>query len=261
MSIWLRLANRLILEDSRDPIDPEQRRRETIELPTGLMEAWVFDSNKARNGAPNLFALKFPGAGGRAERGGSHPCEVLSPNDHQVWTINPPGYGGSEGTASVKNMPHVSSGSWKAIAESAGDAPTIVCSSSLGGVYAMYVAAEFPVAGVFMRNPPPLHQMIRGRYSWWNFGLLTGKVVDQIPSEMDVIANAKKATAPLFMVTCDDDRIVPPKYQQMICDAYGGPITKFEIAGGRHHTPVPEEQAQDYCRAIAEWGKTVLGDC
>ena len=100
MSIWLRIANRMILDNSRDYVDPEERVRVPITAGDDEFEAWLWKSEYE----PDLFVLKFPGTGGRAERGGPHPAEVILPERHEVWTINPPGYGTSEGSACITKM-------------------------------------------------------------------------------------------------------------------------------------------------------------
>lgn len=261
MSLWLRIANRLILENTTHYVDAEDRQRQLIETSSGNMEAWIVRSIRQAKNRAALYVLKFPGTGGRAERGGSHPCEVLSPNDYEVWTINPPGYGGSQGVACITNISEVSQKSWQAIATHASETPIVVVGNSLGSMYALHVAARFPVAGVFLRNPTPLTEMILGRYSWWNFGLFTRKVCAQIPPDVRVLPNAGQATAPLFMVTSTHDRLVPPRYQQMLADAYAGNVTVFEIENADHHTPIPEDQIPAYTAALEDWRKELRLDC
>ena len=245
----LRLANRLILDNSSDTIDPEDRRRVAISCGPDEIEAWVSES---RSATPDVFCLKFPGTGGRAERAGPHPAEAISPGSFEVWTINPPGYGTSSGSACVSKMPLVCDSTWQAIFERANGKPIIVTGNSLGCLYALYVAARFSCAGIMLRNPAPVPQLIRGKYSWWNFGLanLVGK---QIPSTMDAINNAISCQAPALFVTSEDDRMIPPRYQQMVFDAYSGDSETFTIRDADHHTPVPENQIQGYKESILRW--------
>ncbi|MGI9517311.1 MAG: alpha/beta fold hydrolase [Pirellulaceae bacterium] len=249
MSIWLRIANRMILDNTRDYVDPEDRVRVPIAAGEDEIEAWLWRSESE----PKLFVLKFPGTGGRAERGGPHPAEVISPERHEVWTINPPGYGTGGGSACVTKMASTCEAAWQTIREQAGNVPIILTGNSLGCSYALYVAARYPVAGVFLRNPVPLHELITGRYSWWNFGLGSRKIRDQVPDEMDAIKNAKQANAPAFFVTSEKDRMIPPVYQQMIFDAYAGPHAMYVIRDADHHTPIDEEEVDDYVDAIRSW--------
>lgn len=263
MSILLRLANRMILSNTRHEIDPEARGRVAIPCGHDEIEAWTVSKHAAaapQSGdtrQPQLFLLKFPGTGGRAERGGPHPGELLGLASYEVWTINPPGYGTSVGAACVKKMPATCDAAWSAISERAAGKPVLVTGNSLGGMYALYVAARYPVAGVFLRNPAPVHELIRGEYSWWNFGLAARWIGAQVPDEMNSISNARRCSAPAFFVMSENDRTVPPKYQQQIVDNYGGKTTTFTLCDAEHHTPVSEKQADNYRASVACWREAI----
>ena len=144
MSFWLRIADKMILDQSRDPIDPEDRRRATIEVSSGKMEAWIWSECSGAEEQPSFLALKFPGAGGRAERGGPHPCDIFRDSPFDVWTINPPGYGGSDGQASVAHMVETAECAWQAIKLAADSAPVIVVGNSLGCLYAPVCGSQAP---------------------------------------------------------------------------------------------------------------------
>jgi pimeloyl-ACP methyl ester carboxylesterase len=252
MSLTLRLANRLILCDTRHYIDPEDRTRVVIPGRGDKIEAWIINAEAE----PDFFCLKFPGTGGRAERAGPHPCEVLTGN-FEVWAINPPGYGTSSGRACVRKMIETCESAWAAIEKRAAGRPVIVTGNSLGGMYALFVAARFPVSGVLLRNPAPVHQLIRGKYSWWNAGLASRLVGSHVPQAMDAVVNARNCSAHALFVISERDRMVPRKYQNMIIDQYGGPSSQFLIRGADHHHPVPQEILQSYQASLAEWGQSL----
>lgn len=250
MSLLLRIANRLILGNSTNHIDPEDRRREAFSCDADEMEAWVTESD---SDSRHLFCLKFPGTGGRAERAGPHPCEIVSPDGHETWAINPPGYGTSSGSASVSKMPQVCDAAWQAVQHRAAGTPVIVTGNSLGCMYALYVAARYPIAGLLLRNPAPVHQLIRRRYSWWSLGL-ANYVSDQVPEAMDAVANSRRSSVPALFVTSDRDRKIPPAIQQEVFSAYGGDLEVFTLQDADHHTPLSEDQMEDYKNAVIDWG-------
>ena len=254
-SIWLRVADKSILVPTQHEVDPGTKERQVIPFGTEQIEAWVqssecFDSCKA------LAALKFPGAGGRAERGGPHPCELMS-DEFVVWTVNPPGYGGSGGRASLANIGPTADYSYQAFCKVHGGRQTIVVGNSIGCLYALHVASRHPVDGVYLRNPPPLRQLIMGRHTWWNLGMVSRRLCRHLPDDIDALANAAKSAAPLLMITCEDDRVVPKAYQQLIYDAYAGPKTQFLIPGADHHETFNEDQQGDYDRSLGEFSHRV----
>ena len=59
------------------------------------------------------------------------------------------------------------------------------------------------------------------------------------------------------MITSDSDRVVPPKYQDMVADAYNGPLIRFVLQDADHATPVPEEQLADYKVALQQWQQLI----
>lgn len=248
MSIRLRLANRLILSNTQHPIDPENRERVAIPCGSDEMEAWVVQKGTQ----PEVVCLKFPGTGGRAEHAGPHPCELIS-DQYSVWTINPPGYGTSTGNACVKKMIATCDNAWKAIQHKADGRPILVSGNSLGCMYALYIAARFKVAGLFLRNPAPVHQLIKGKHSWWNAGFAYRHIASQVPAEMDAVQNAQHCQTPLFFLTSAMDRTVPPNIQEQVFDQYAGKKTKFTIPDADHHHPVPEPLVEEYLTAVKTW--------
>jgi pimeloyl-ACP methyl ester carboxylesterase len=241
-----RIADRLILQPTRDPIDPEGKEREWIETSNGRVEAWKIQSNGDRSGV-DLLAIKFPGTGGRAERAGPHPFEIWADCNAEVWTINPTGYGGSEGVASMKHVATTCDAVWRHIRSANPRQPIVLIGNSLGCVSALYLAARVRATGLFLRNPVPIHQMIseRPRYNWWNFGMAR-LVARQVPSELDAIANAAQSKCPAFFLRSEADRVVPATYQRRIFESYQGEWTEFVLRAADHHHSVPEAQAQDY---------------
>ena len=252
MSILSWIADKLILKPSTHPIDPDGKRRELIETPDGNVEAWVSKHLQSNPDEPvEVVVLKFPGAAGRAERSGVHPAEVFQVNA-EIWTVNPKGYGGSSGPASIKYFPITATVAFDKIKSVWPDLPIAVVGNSLGCISALYLGACRPVSAIMLRNPPPLQQMIceRPRYAAWNFGL-SRWIANEVPKELDCIANAKLSKTPCLFVQSELDRVVPTKYQNLIVDAYTGPKRLFQIAGVGHQGMVGEEQQNDYFEALS----------
>jgi hypothetical protein len=55
----------------------------------------------------------------------------------------------------------------------------------------VHLAANGRLRGLFLQNPPPLAQLIRGRYGWWNLWLLAGPIAWGVPCSLDTLANAR----------------------------------------------------------------------
>ena len=251
------LADKMIFEATRNPVESKGGVRQSIGFSGGSFEAWVI-SELASNSEQSVFALKFPGTGGRAERGGPHPLDLIRPDNHEVWTINPPGYGGSDGRPSLKSIVEVCDAAWQSFADRAGTHRKLVVGNSLGCMYALYVAARYPVDGIFIRNPVPLREIILGRYSWWNLGIGARMVANQVPRKMDSIQNAEKCKAPALFVMSELDRVIPPEYQQQIIDSYAGPKNVFVVDRADHHESVPEEQVEEYVNSVTQFGNRML---
>jgi len=96
----------------------------------------------------------------------------------------------------------------------------------------------------------------RPRYSRWSFGF-SKLIANQIPAQLDSVANAAKCSAPCLFVRSEQDTVVPPRYQDMIIDAFGGPHREFEIQAADHADPIPEHQHDDFLEAIGWLGDQI----
>ncbi len=253
-----RLADRLVLCSSTNFIDPEDRIRREFPFDDGHLEIFECYRNEVE-GAPGLVVLKFPGTGGRAERAGPHPAELVNGYSKVVWTFNPAGYGGSSGRASLQTLSRQCDALMEHVTSCFPGWNILLTGNSLGCISALYLAARHPVVGVYLRNPPPLAAMIseRQRYNWWNFG--TARFVgDMVPGELDSVANARQCKVPCLFLQSGQDTVVPVEFQDRIIEAWQGEKFKFVIPGAEHHERVPEELADEYLNLMQEFFKTFL---
>ncbi len=94
------LLDRMVLRPSRHPIEHPTQQREMLDFGGRKLECFV-QRNFEPDQSPELLVLKFPGTAGRAERSTGFPMSLMQEHRVEIWTWNPPGYGRSEGRASL----------------------------------------------------------------------------------------------------------------------------------------------------------------
>ncbi len=254
-----RFADRCIFCPTTDKLPTEGKTRRAIPFRGGELEVWTqrtdslaADGNRAAQGAePQLFVLKLSGTAGRAERATLHPFEVWSDIAGEVWAANPPGYGGSTGPATLTTFAAAAGAVFDELQRVAAGRPIVVTGNSLGTATALHLAANHQdIAAVILRNPPPLRELIRGKFGWRTLGLGPLLVGSRIPPELDSIANARRAIAPAVILTSLKDRMVPPAIQRHVIDAYAGPKRLVELADADHAFELTEEQQYEYADAL-----------
>jgi len=260
-----RLTDKLVLQPTRHALPTEGKSRRLVEFGGGRLEVWiqrteaqVAASGSTSSAEPELFILKLPGTGGRAERASPHPAEAWPDRAAEVWAFNPPGYGGSEGRASLQTLYPAVKAVFAQLEREAAGRPIILTGNSLGTLGALALAAEHSVAGLVLRNPLPLRELIIGEYGWWNLSLGARLVARHVPRELDGLANSAKATAPAVIISSGRDTLVPQRYQRQIIAAYGGATRVQLLAEADHACPLEEHEMPAY-RAHLEWLKEQVG--
>jgi fermentation-respiration switch protein FrsA (DUF1100 family) len=252
--VWLglvvfgRLADRFILWPSHEPIAAGAAQRHAIAMPDGSeVEAWVMH---ARSAAPKRYLIRFYGNADRAENWADSESRDW-PDDVESWAVNYPGYGSSTGTASLAGVARSALAAYDEIAKRSPGAAIYVVGTSLGTTAALHIAAERKVAGLVLFNPPPLRELVLGRFGWWNLWLLAYPVALTIPHELDSLGNAKRATAPALFVLSEDDEVVPHPYHLRISDAYAGPKETISRPGAGHNDPLEPPALASYHAALS----------
>jgi len=243
-------ADRLLLYPTTDAIDAGTAVRRTICVAGANLEIWTARSSAAND--PAAYVLDFTGNATRAEWIAGDLADLWSGASAEVWVVNYPGYGQSTGPATLKGIPAAALAAYDALCQHANGKPIYVSGESLGTTAALYVAASRPVAGLVLKNPPPLRQLILGRFGWWNLWLLAGPVALQIPRELDSLANARRVHAPAVFVMADADEVALPAYQRMVLGAYAGPKQVVTLKGAGHNS-IMSPEATDQLRQALDW--------
>jgi pimeloyl-ACP methyl ester carboxylesterase len=194
----------------------------------------------------DVFVLKFPGTGGRAERLNHSPLDAWLDLKGDVWSVNPPGYGGSSGQASLSKVANTADAVYAKIRAESGGRPLIVVGNSLGCIATLYLAANYEVDAIVLRNPPPLRQLIVGKHGWWNLWVGAMLVSQQVPDYLCSISNAERSRVPALFVSSRKDTIVPPNYQVRVMRAYAGPKRIVRLREANHSTPLNSEEQRRY---------------
>jgi pimeloyl-ACP methyl ester carboxylesterase len=232
-------ANRMLLHPSRHAIDAGDAVRLTVPHNGRAIEIWSARSSAlARDAEPRAYVLEFCGNATRAEEIAQFVAQRWQKHPVEVWVMNYPGFGGSEGRAELKTIAPSATATYDELARRAGGRPIFVEANSMGTVPALHVAANRPVAGLVLQNPPPLRRLILQRYGWWNLWLAAGPIALQVPGDLDSLASARGVQAPAVFLVGERDSLVPPTYQQLVIDAYAGPKQVIHMRDTTHWQPV-----------------------
>lgn len=246
---WLDLC---VLYPTTEPISAGEAVRRTVSFQKGNLEIWVRSTGAVASGRPDFYLLCFYGNGTRAEEG--IQIDLFPDKSLEVWGVNYPGYGGSTGPARLAKVGPAALAAFDALARIAGDRPILLAGFSLGTAAALYVAAHRPVVGVILQDPPALRQMIVGEYGWWNLWLLAGPLVLKVPAALDSVAKAKTAHVPAIFIVDERDKLVLPKYQKLVFQAYAGQKQVISVPHAGHVSPL----AGSVLSQVQKWTDNLL---
>jgi pimeloyl-ACP methyl ester carboxylesterase len=254
------LTDRIILEPSRHEIAVAQKRRLLLRHGEGQLEVWVHRAGPGgEKQKPDLYVLKFPGTASRAEDSSDLVDSCWPDLNIEVWAVNPPGYGGSSGAASLRHIPSMASRALDELKPRALGRPLVIAGGSLGCVSALYLAARNDhVDGLLLQNPPALREVIHAQSAWWHFAWARSLIARQIPAVLDSIKNASEARAPAVFLVALQDRIVPAIHQRQIIEAYAGPKQVLDRPDADHDTPLHAADVQEL-QSLATWLKQSMG--
>ena len=247
------LPDHLILFPTRTPINAGGAVRRTIPFENGQLEVWIAQSRLARfKGAADMYVLRFYGNADRAERWPAEEAEMWNDRAVEVWGMNYPGFGGSTGPTRLSRIGPAALAAFDELKRHAADRPIVPFGTSIGATATLHIAAQRPVVGLILQNPPPLREMILRRFGWWNLWLLAGPVALQMPKDLDSIRNAKAIRAPAIFLLAEKDEVVPPHYQKLVVDAYTGKKRVIQLPGAYHNDPIESTALANLNNAV-DW--------
>ena len=258
-----RLLDRMVLRPTRDPVEPEDQQRVWLTVAGQPLECYVHAADPhepvSECAPPDCLVLKFPGTQGRAERATRYPLPLLPASGlrGEVWTWNPPGYGLCAGRASLQRMAEASLEFSRQAIERRASASTkvILCGNSLGSVTALNVAARMSLpgaAGLVLRNPPPLTPVVKRIARTYPLGRLADRIAESLIEAMNAPITAAQVTLPAVFLQSGEDRVVPPRLQQQVHDAYAGEKRIVTLHGLDHHE-LPDESHEAAHREAIDW--------
>jgi pimeloyl-ACP methyl ester carboxylesterase len=247
------LPDHLILFPTTAPLDTHGAIRKVLPFQKGELELWTARSQLAqRHGRPDVYVLRFYGNADRADRWVVAEAEAWNGRAVEIWGMNYPGFGGSTGPARLSRIGPAALTAFDELSRSAGQRPIVLFGASIGTAPALHVAANRPVAGLILHNPPALRQMILRQFGWWNLWLLAGPVALKIPRDLDSIANSGAIHAPAIFLLAEQDEVVAPRYHRMVVDAYAGEKRVITLPGAHHNSPIEGAALADLCKAL-DW--------
>jgi alpha-beta hydrolase superfamily lysophospholipase len=248
------LCDRVILGRPGPPAaDLAGATRHVIHADGRAIEYAAARSPGARDGRePAALVLFFVGKGDFGDRWTSAVAGSWGRRPVEVWGMNYPGFGGSDGPPRLDRVVPEALAFYDAARAAAGDRPIYIHAGSFGTTVAMAVAARRPVAGLVLQNPPPLRQLITGHYGWWNLWLIAGPMSRQIPPELDSLANASRVHAPAVFLCSGADATIPPEYHRRVINACAGPHHLIDIPAAGHSDPLPRDAAAQLDREM-DW--------
>lgn len=180
--------------------------------------------------AAQFTFLAFHGnAGNVADR--AMVYEFLRDTPANVLALEYRGYGRSEGRPSERGIYRDADAAYLYLVNTKGkDAKTIISfGQSLGTAVAARLAAHHEVGGVVMEAPFPSASRVARKFYWFlpGVGLL-------LHSQFDTKERLKRINAPILIVHCKQDPVLPFQFGLEVYNAARGPKDFLEINGQCH---------------------------
>lgn len=220
--VWSgRVADWLVLSPSKEPmLALNEQARHLPSPPNPFFEVWIAHSNTLQ-GEPEAYVLALCGNDQRAEDAARAAVERFPGRKIEAWAVNYPGFGGTAGSASLKELSKAGAAGLSALRHVAGDKPVIVTGQNIGAAVALSLQGR-DVDGMVLYGPAPVKELLLGKFGWYNLWIVTGPVAFTIPDDLDAVRKAATVRVPAVFITPGADSLVPISYQQKIINAYRG---------------------------------------
>lgn len=148
-----------------------------------------------------------------------------------VLAVEYQGYGRSEGSPSEAGLYRDAEAGFQYLVTTRGLDPHTIISygQSLGTTVAAHLAAERPVGGVVLEAPLPSLSIAARKFMWYLRGL--GLLAH---GQFDTIRRVKKINAPILIVQCDHDPVLPVEFGREVAEASHPRSTFLELKGDCH---------------------------
>jgi len=203
----------------------------------GVQDVWLTADDGTKlyawwipNDAAKFTFLAFHGnAGNVADR--TTVYEFLKGTPGNVLALEYRGYGPSEGTPSERGVYRDAEAAYMYLVKRKGIDPKTIVSfgQSLGTAVATHLAAQHEVGGVVLEAPFPSASRVARKFYWFlpGVGLL-------VRSHFDTEERLKEINAPILIVHCKHDPVMPFLFGQEVYNAARPPKDFLEINGQCH---------------------------
>jgi Alpha/beta hydrolase family len=243
-------ADSVLLFPTREPLNLPGAQQRFVDCGHRKIETYVARSpGAAKQNDVQAYVLEFCGNATRAEETAAASAGLWRGHPVEIWAVNYPGFGKSDGPASLRLLVPAALAVYDNIAARAAGRPIFLVGFSLGSAVALDVAVHRPVAGLILESPPPIQREIMEKFGWWNLWLLAGPIALQVPQELDSLSNGPNVHTKAIFVLTARDGIVPFRYQQMVCDRFAGQKHIYIRADADHNDHF---DAQEQSRLASE---------
>lgn len=189
------------------------------------LHAWWIPNNRAK-----FTFLAFHGnASNIANRAPAY--EFLHATPANVFALEYRGYGHSEGTPSEASLYQDADAAYQYLVHTKSIDPRFIISygQSLGSAVAANLAARRQVAAVILEAPFPSASALARKLFWFLPGIEL-----LVHNQFNTTANLNKSFAPILIVHCTQDPVIPYQFGQAVYDSAPNPKQFLPIDGQCH---------------------------